>query len=185
VKLDSKKILMGAAGMFSIFLAAVFWFIWKTNEIRKAGAIEAERRATETKMFEVSQEIARVKAKAKQEAELKAMEESEKTKSKPVIIDDPSKPQNVNTMTKEERLAFDIREATKAVLASLKDPGSARFGEFAYATPNNACLTVNAKNSFGGYSGNQEAILTRVSSGWQVLTISGLPKSSCIEINRF
>ena len=47
----------------------------------------------------------------------------------------------------------------KAVLGSLKAPGSAKFGKFSLAGKNGECLTVNAKNSMGGYTGDQQAYL--------------------------
>lgn len=48
--------------------------------------------------------------------------------------------------------------AQQAVLESLKDPSSARFGRFWYAPGKAACGTVNAKNAFGGYTGEQRFI---------------------------
>lgn len=57
--------------------------------------------------------------------------------------------------------------AEQAVRENLKDPDSARFGEFYYnAKLKRACLTVNAKNSMGGYIGNQQVLLTRTDNGW-------------------
>jgi hypothetical protein len=43
--------------------------------------------------------------------------------------------------------------AEKAVLASLRDPDSAKFGKFTLVGQDRACLTVNARNSVGGYTG--------------------------------
>lgn len=47
--------------------------------------------------------------------------------------------------------------ATDAVKSRLKDPESARFGEIDVIN-NIACGSLNGKNSFGGYSGNQRFI---------------------------
>jgi len=59
------------------------------------------------------------------------------------------------------------RSAEKAIREYLKDPDSARFGEFYYnAKLKRACFTVNAKNSMGGYIGNQQVLLTRTDNGW-------------------
>lgn len=58
-------------------------------------------------------------------------------------------------------------EAKKAVLAILKDPDSAKFGKFTQVNEERACLTVNAKNSMGGYVGNQQAFLNRVDGKWE------------------
>lgn len=57
--------------------------------------------------------------------------------------------------------------AEKAVRENLKDPDSARFGEFYYNDHlKRACFTVNAKNSMGGYIGNQQVFLKRTDKGW-------------------
>lgn len=44
--------------------------------------------------------------------------------------------------------------AQNSVKAKLKDPDSAKFGVI-YVVYNVACGSVNAKNSYGGYSGSQ------------------------------
>jgi len=47
--------------------------------------------------------------------------------------------------------------AEAAVLEDLRDPDSARFGEFYFNDETKkGCLTVNAKNSMGGYTGDQQ-----------------------------
>ena len=61
----------------------------------------------------------------------------------------------------------------KAVKDALKDPDSARFGEFYQSSKSgNVCLVVNAKNSMGGYTGDQIAKLSKDSSGYHVEDIS-------------
>lgn len=61
-----------------------------------------------------------------------------------------------------ELTAAQRRAVEAGVLKSLKDPESARFGEIAAArTPDGAiyvCGFVNARNSFGGYSGSSPFI---------------------------
>lgn len=60
------------------------------------------------------------------------------------------------------------RSAEAAVTDRLKDPESARFGEFYYnAKLKRACLTVNAKNSMGGYTGDKQVALERTDDGWE------------------
>lgn len=80
--------------------------------------------------------------------------------------------------TPEEAL---MMEAQEAVRAELKDPESARFGETAatIVLPSIGAVcfgTVNAKNSFGGYAGEQKffyrrgqgvILLERGGDGWQ------------------
>lgn len=58
-------------------------------------------------------------------------------------------------------------EAKKAVLANLKDPDSAKFGKFTRVNEERACLTVNAKNSMGGYVGDQQAFLNKADGKWE------------------
>jgi hypothetical protein len=65
------------------------------------------------------------------------------------------------TSTKK-KINQDETRAQKAVLKALKDPDSAKFGQFTLVKSNTACLTVNAKNAMGGYSGNREAVLMKV-----------------------
>ena len=70
--------------------------------------------------------------------------------------------------------------AEKAVREALKDPDSARFGEFYYnADTKKACLTVNAKNSMGGYTGDQQAEMTKGEDGWSVDAIAELDQETC------
>jgi hypothetical protein len=47
-----------------------------------------------------------------------------------------------------------VDQAKASVLAQLKDPDSAKFG-VAAEFPEAICLQVNAKNSYGGYTGNK------------------------------
>jgi len=61
--------------------------------------------------------------------------------------------------------------AQKAVLRRLKDPDSAKFGAFTLIDDTHACLTVNARNTYGGYTGDQESWLTKLGGEWQVLDI--------------
>ena len=71
-------------------------------------------------------------------------------------------------------------EAKTAVLARLKDPDSAKFGKFTQADENNACLTVNARNSMGGYVGNQQASLVRKDGKWFVIDIEDISHEMCV-----
>lgn len=78
----------------------------------------------------------------------------------------------------------DEAAAKKAVLGSLKDPDSAKFGQFSLAGTKGACLTVNAKNSMGGYTGDQQAYLLREGEkGWIVIDINGkLSHEICLSV---
>ena len=72
------------------------------------------------------------------------------------------------------------KEAKMAVLDRLKDPDSAKFGEYTQADENNACLTVNARNSMGGYVGKQQASLVRKDGKWLVIDIEDISHERCV-----
>ncbi len=72
-------------------------------------------------------------------------------------------------------------EAKKAVLGSLKDPDSAKFGKFTQVNENRACFTVNARNSMGGYTGDQQAQLMKIENAWVVIGIDELSHDTCID----
>lgn len=73
-------------------------------------------------------------------------------------------------------------DARKAVLGRLKDPDSAKFGKFTQVNEKSACLTVNARNSMGGYTGDQQASLIKQENAWIVLVIYELSHEMCIDI---
>lgn len=87
----------------------------------------------------------------------------------------------------------DKKNAEMAVRQSLKDPDSAQFGEFTIGytvtygkvSEMHTCLTVNAKNSFGGYIGKQEAIVfERVFEGrgkWNLIKIIEGSHNACVK----
>lgn len=71
----------------------------------------------------------------------------------------------------------------EVVRASLKDPDSAKFGKMTRVTDKRACLTVNAKNALGGYTGDQQAYLLKSEDQWEVIYIEDkLSHTDCIEI---
>lgn len=73
-------------------------------------------------------------------------------------------------------------EAKKAVLDGLKDPDSAKFGKFLQVDETHACLTVNAKNSMGGYTGDQQAFLKKVDGKWEFLLSEEVSQKRCAEM---
>lgn len=77
--------------------------------------------------------------------------------------------------------------AKEAVLKVLKDPESAKFGAFTLVNDENACLDVNARNSYGGYTGEQVMVLTKVRNEWLVLPSmfqSAMSHEMCVRIAR-
>lgn len=68
--------------------------------------------------------------------------------------------------------AFD-NSIKKAVRAKLKDPDSAKFNDETVVRTR-ACISVNAKNSYGGYTGATIAHLKNLGSdNWYVETLEG------------
>lgn len=76
--------------------------------------------------------------------------------------------------------------AEEAVRNVLKDPDSAKFGDFYYnEKTKNGCLAVNSKNSMGGYTGEQQAYVTKTEKGWEYNGIADIPAATCHEIQDF
>ena len=71
-------------------------------------------------------------------------------------------------------------DAIKVVKETLKDPDSAKFGEFTEINDRLACLTVNAKNGFGGYIGERQALLRRVDGEWSMASMVDTPHETCV-----
>ncbi|KMS55944.1 hypothetical protein [Sphingobium cupriresistens] len=70
--------------------------------------------------------------------------------------------------------------AEDAVRGSLKDPDSAKFGDFYYnEKTKKGCLTVNARNSMGGYTGDQQAYVEPGDKGWLTIGFADVSQESC------
>ena len=87
----------------------------------------------------------------------------------------------------------DEDSAKAVVLKSLKDPDSAKFGKIKLVTfskPDGnfavkmGCLTVNARNAFGGYTGDQQAMVTSIKDTWALLSIDNMSHEICLEVVR-
>jgi hypothetical protein len=70
----------------------------------------------------------------------------------------------------------------QAVREALNDPQSARFGTLSFARLTDACQTVNAKNKLGGYTGDQQAMVSKVNGRWVTLNIADVSHDQCLEI---
>jgi hypothetical protein len=70
--------------------------------------------------------------------------------------------------------------AKKAVRDSLKDPYSARFGAFTQIG-DEACITVNAKNVYGGYVGDRQVSLYLSDGKWVVANFLELTHKECVD----
>lgn len=70
--------------------------------------------------------------------------------------------------------------AEEVVRQNLKDPDTARFGDFYFNDKTQkGCLTVNAKNSMGGYTGDQQASVWREDGEWHFGHISEYGTDIC------
>ncbi len=89
----------------------------------------------------------------------------------------PLPPATISTPTSSEKAIL-----IQLVRSSLKDSDSAKFGDAVIIDYGKAaCVEVNAKNSYGGYTGYQQAMLANVQgAGWQVLKIQGVSRDICI-----
>lgn len=86
-----------------------------------------------------------------------------------------SAPKPAVTWTKDVATEAEINEAKKTIVGQLKDPESARFGEIWALSGTNGkrsvCGYINAKNSYGGYTGNQ--MFSIISPGNSIIQGSG------------
>lgn len=70
--------------------------------------------------------------------------------------------------------------AEEEVRRNLKDPESAKFGDFYFnPTTKKACLVVNAKNAMGGYTGDGVILLRKTGDGWQYVSDNDTDFDSC------
>ena len=74
-----------------------------------------------------------------------------------------------------------LSEVKQAVLVGLKDPDSAKFGKLTKVGDNYACLDVNAKNTFGGYTGMKTFALIRENGEWSVVTAVEFGHPLCVQ----
>lgn len=72
-------------------------------------------------------------------------------------------------------------DVKKAVIATLIDPDSVKFGETTLIGEDAACITVNAKNTMGGYTGNKELYLRKMNNAWIVGNTSDVSHEDCVE----
>ena len=69
-----------------------------------------------------------------------------------------------------------------SVRANMKDPDSAKFGKVSVIDMY-ACSTVNGKNAFGGYTGDQIAYSIKSESGWITFDINNnITHEACVGV---
>jgi len=85
-----------------------------------------------------------------------------------------------NSKQTRTQTSSDETKIQEAVRRSLKDPTSALFGTLTLVPPNGACQTVNARNEFGGYTGNQQAVVVKMNGLWQPIEAYKMSHEECI-----
>ena len=72
----------------------------------------------------------------------------------------------------------------QAVRASLSDPDSAKFGRITFNSRKDlACVTVNAKNKFGGYVGDEVFFMAALKTGeWSRQSTVNTSHDGCVTI---
>lgn len=74
--------------------------------------------------------------------------------------------------------------AEAAVREEMTGPDSAKFGAFDYdEKTKRGCLTVNARNKMGGYTGDQQAYVERTERGWGTQGIGAVSRESCRKVH--
>ncbi len=69
-----------------------------------------------------------------------------------------------------------------SVASSMKDPASAKFSKVS-VIGKYACSTVNGKNAFGGYTGDQIAYSIKSESGWLTFDINDkVDHAACVQV---
>jgi hypothetical protein len=67
-----------------------------------------------------------------------------------------------------------------AIRKSLKDPDSAKFGQH-IVEKTHACVVVNAKNGYGGYTGDKTAWLSRASEDSTTWSVDSMDDTPCYQ----
>lgn len=83
----------------------------------------------------------------------------------------------------------DVKEAVRK---GLVDPDSAKFGKITIfdqkskdgKVEQGACVTVNAKNSFGGYVGEKQLYLSKTDDGWLYIMSLDIGHGLCVALNK-
>ncbi|QHE86413.1 hypothetical protein [Hydrogenophaga sp. BPS33] len=83
----------------------------------------------------------------------------------------------VRPATSSEKL-----QITQAVQRSLIDPDSARFGDVLVLPNKHACVAVNSKNRFGGYTGFQMAFVSFLEGSWHFMATKDVDFPKCASI---
>lgn len=138
--------------------------VWDEAKKREADRVAAENRAA-------------VEAKQRQDAEVReaASKESEKeAKQKANEI------RNRGLLRKAN--AAERAQITRAVQRSVIDPTSVLVEEIFVVPGKNACVAVNGKNRFGGYTGFKPMIVSQIGGEWHSIMALEVSMLECIPV---
>jgi hypothetical protein len=128
---------------------------------------------------QTSDSIAQEKAARDQEAD-RQRELAEAARKKEAELKDSAKKRAramIRAANPQERASI-----TNAVAKTLFDAESARYGEVRLIPQSHACVEVNAKNRFGGYTGFQSVVATYIKGTWySIQSLRDLP-ISCLDL---
>lgn len=78
--------------------------------------------------------------------------------------------------------AGERQQITQAIKESLIDPESARFGDVLVLPNKYACVAVNSRNRFGGYTGFQMAFAVVMEGSWQFVLTQDVTFEKCMSV---
>ncbi len=108
---------------------------------------------------------------AKEREDIKAIEKAE-TKAK-----EKAKSIKTRHLTNNEK-----NKVISAAKDGLYDPYSAKIGKITVLSNQYGCVTVNAKNRFGGYTGNKQIVVAKIEGEWLAATSIDSPHVVCIAL---
>jgi len=137
---------------------------YKLKVIEERERAESTRRRAEEKARVEAEDRARVKAEvARQEAEERARVEAKARAYK----------RRRATSSERAKIIISIKEG-------LKDPYSLKVHKITVLSHVYACVSMNAKNSYGGYIGIREAMLSKIGGEWFHLLTEDAIHEECL-----
>lgn len=97
--------------------------------------------------------------------------------SRSLALKPPKSPETIRKATSSEMKAM-----KQAITERLTDPASAMFGDMRIIGNQKACVTVNSKNSLGGYAGASAVYLVNIEGKWRAIYDTKMNVAVCTEI---
>jgi hypothetical protein len=121
-----------------------------------------------------------IKVVANNKEESKIIEKDESKEETKTTKDNKAKAYVFTEPTNDEVILI-----KSAVIKILNDPDSARFGEIAILNNQCGCISVNAKNGFGGYTGTQQSLVIKNGNAWRALYVNDETQLTCLKFIDF